>query len=334
MIKYDFDRIIDRSGTDSVKYDILQPLFGKQDVLPMWVADMDFAVPDFVKDAVIERAKHEVYGYTIRPKRYYETISGWLERRHGWKVEPDRIDFSPGVVPALVLSVLGFTEPGDRILVQSPVYFPFFSSIERHGRVMVNNQLLDHDGSYTIDFEDLEQKFRSGIKMMMFCHPHNPVGRAWSQDELQQLADLVVKYDVLMLSDEIHSDLLLFGHRHVPFAKLGKEVADRTITCIAPSKTFNLAGLHTSAVIIENPVMKKQYEKILEDIHVGGGNIFGFVALEAAYREGEEWLEQLLRYLEGNYLFLEDFLNMNFLVSGSLRWRQLTWLGSILACWE
>lgn len=308
MKQYDFDTVIDRKGTDSVKYDILKPLFGSEDLLPMWVADMDFAVPDFVKDAVIDRAEHAIYGYTVRPKRYNVAIAGWLSRRHGWQVDPGKIDFSPGVVPALVLSVLGYTSPGDRILVQSPVYFPFFSAIENHGREVVNNQLADNHGVFSIDFDDLEEKFRSGIKLMMFCHPHNPVGRAWTRDELQRLADLAVKYDVIVLSDEIHSDLLLFDHKHIPLASLGKEIASRTITCIAPSKTFNLAGLHTSAVIIEDPALKRKYEKILEDIHIGGGNIFGFVALEAAYNEGDAWLEQLLEYLEGNFRLLTDFL--------------------------
>lgn len=307
-MKYDFDKIIERHGTDSVKYDILQSLYGTDDIIPMWVADMDFEVPGFIREAVIRRARHEVYGYTIRPKRFYETIAGWLLARHGWKVNPGHIDFSPGVVPALVLSVLGFTEPGDKVLVQSPVYFPFFSSIENHNRELVNNQLVDEQGRYSIDFRKLEQQFSTGVKMMMFCHPHNPVGRVWTRQELTRLAELAVQYDVLILSDEIHSDLLLYGHQHIPLASLDKEIAARTITCIAPSKTFNLAGLHTSALVIENPELKKRYEKILEDIHVGGGNLFGFVALEAAYTHGAEWLEQLLAYLEKNYIFLREFL--------------------------
>jgi cysteine-S-conjugate beta-lyase len=307
-MKYDFDKIIERRGTDSVKYDILQSLYGTDDIIPMWVADMDFEVPGFIREAVIQRAGHQVYGYTIRPRRFYETIAGWLLARHGWEVNPGHIDFSPGVVPALVLSVLGFTEPGDKVLVQSPVYFPFFSSIESHNRELVNNQLVDEQGIYSIDFRELEQQFSTGVKMMMFCHPHNPVGRAWTRQELTRLAELAVKYDVLILSDEIHSDLLLFGHQHIPLASLDKEIAARTITCIAPSKTFNLAGLHTSALVIENPELKIRYEKILEDIHVGGGNLFGFVALEAAYTHGAEWLAQLLAYLEGNYNLLKEFM--------------------------
>jgi len=307
-MKYDFDKLIDRQGSDSVKYDFLGQLFGSPDLLPLWVADMDFEVPDFIREAIIERAEHPVYGYTIRPPRYNEAISGWLERRHGWKVDPACIGFSPGVVPALVLCVLGYTKPGDKILVQSPVYFPFFSSIENHGRVLVNNQLRDEDGVYSIDFEDLENRFKDGVKMMMFCHPHNPVGRAWNREELSRLAELALKYKVLILSDEIHSDLLLFGHKHLPFASLGKEIADLTLTCIAPSKTFNLAGLHTSAIIIENKELFEKYTKVLDDIHVGGGNLFGFVALEAAYNHGEEWLGQLIDYLEGNFVFLKEFM--------------------------
>ncbi len=310
-MNYDFDKIIERRGTDSVKYDILKPLYGADDVVPMWVADMDFEVPDFIREAILERAGHPVYGYTIRPPRFYETIAHWLLRRHDWEVDPSSIDFSPGVVPALVLAVIGFTEPGDKILVQSPVYFPFFSSIENHGRILVNNQLIDNEGTYTIDFRDLENKFRDGVKMMMFCHPHNPVGRAWNMEELTLLSELAIKYNVLILSDEIHSDLLLFGNKHIPLASIAKEIAERTITCIAPSKTFNLAGLHTSAVVIENRELKKKYERVLENIHVGGGNLFGFVALEAAYKHGDEWLGQVLAYLEGNFNFLKTYLGEN-----------------------
>jgi cystathionine beta-lyase len=221
------------------------------------------------------------------------------------------IDFSPGVVPALVLCVLGFTEPGDKILVQSPVYFPFFTSIENHNRQLVNSQLIDQDGDFTMDFDDLEKKFADGVKMMMYCHPHNPVGRAWTREELGRLVSLAIEYNVLVLSDEIHSDLLLFGNRHIPLASIDERISGQVITCVAPSKTFNLAGLHTSAMIFSDMKLKKQYEKILDDIHIGGGNLFGFVALEAAYNHGEEWLRQLLEYLEGNYLLLKEFLSVN-----------------------
>lgn len=325
---YDFDKIIERKGTDSVKFDLLKQLFGSDDLIPMWVADMDFEVPRFIREAVIKRAEHEVYGYSVRPPRFYATIAGWLERRHGWKVNPDHIGFSPGVVPALVLCVLAYSEPGDKILVQSPVYFPFFSSIENHKRILINNQLIDNNGEYSMDFDDLEKKFKQGIKLMMFCHPHNPVGKAWRREDLKKLSELAIKYNVVILSDEIHSDLLLFGHKHIPLASLGDEIASRTITCIAPSKTFNLAGLHTSAIIIENIELKARYEKLLDEIHVGGGNLFGAVALESAYNKGDDWLDQLLTYLEGNFTFLKDYIynsGLNIRVS-PLEATYLAWL--------
>ncbi|HKK61906.1 MAG TPA: PatB family C-S lyase [Bacteroidales bacterium] len=309
MKKYDFDKVIDRKGTGSIKYDLVSELFGSDDVLPMWVADMDFEVPDFIVRAVKERAGHPIYGYTMRTSKFFESVSGWLERRHNWSVDPGHIEFSPGVVPALVLSVLAYTSPGDKILVQSPVYFPFFTTIENHKREIINNRLVEKDGEYSIDFERLEEAFRDGVKMMMFCHPHNPVGRVWTKDELDRLAKLAVKYDVLVISDEIHSDLLLFGYKHIPLASLGSEIAARTITCVAPSKTFNLAGLHTSALIIENPELRRKYKTMLDHIHIGGGNIFGFVALEAAYNHGDDWLGQLNDYLEQNYLLFKDSLN-------------------------
>ncbi|MCK4879223.1 MAG: PatB family C-S lyase [Bacteroidales bacterium] len=309
MIRYDFDRVIDRKGTNSVKYDLAGRLFGKEDVLPMWVADMDFPVAGFILDAIGERLKHPILGYTFRSDRFAGSVASWLDRRHGWRVETDTIGFSPGIVPALNMCVMEFTDPGDRVVVQPPVYFPFFSAVSNHGRELVYNQLVKRDGRYEMDFDHLEGLFKEGVKLFFLCNPHNPVGRAWSLEELQQLAGLCVKYDVLVLSDEIHSDLLLFGNRHIPFASLGKDIADLTLTCVAPSKTFNLAGLYTSVMITTNPVIRKRYEKILDAVHVGGDNILGQVALEAAYTDGDEWLDQLLVYLEKNYRALCSVLN-------------------------
>jgi len=305
-MKYDFDRIVDRSGTDSVKYDLTGKIFGSQDLIPMWVADMDFEVPVFIREAIAERNDHPVFGYTYRTDRFFEAITSWMMRRHHWEVHPDQISFSPGIVPALNLSVMELTSPGDRIVVQPPVYFPFFSAVSNHGRELVYNQLLDVNGSYQIDFDHLEDQFRQGVSLFFFCHPHNPVGKVWQKKELEQLAELCVRYNVLTISDEIHSDLILFGNKHIPLASLGKEMADLTLTCVAPSKTFNLAGLYTSAVIITNPGLKKRYDRILDAVHVGGGNIFGQVAMEAAYTHGEEWLEQLIGYLEQNVSILEN----------------------------
>jgi len=308
-MNYDFDTVIDRRGTDCVKYDLRGRLFGRDDVLPMWVADMDFPVADFILDAIRERLTHPVLGYTFRSDRFASSVASWLERRHGWSPDTVSIGFSPGVVPALNMCVLEFTDPGDMVVVQPPVYFPFFTAVKNHGRRLVHNQLLKGKNGYEMDLEHLEGLFREGAKLFFLCNPHNPVGRAWKPEELRLLADLCVRYRVIVISDEIHSDLLLSGNRHLPFATLGKEVADLTLTCMAPSKTFNLAGLYTSVMIATNPDLMKRYEHILDAIHVGGDNILGQVALEAAYTKGEEWLDQLLAYLEGNYLEFCDALH-------------------------
>jgi cystathionine beta-lyase len=184
---YDFDKLIDRKGTNCVKYDLLHPIFGTEDLLPMWVADMDFEVPAFIREAMARRVEHPIFGYTYRPKRFFETVASWIQRRHGWEVEPSTINFSPGIVPALNMCVLEFTDPGDRIVVQPPVYFPFFSAVTNHGRELVHNQLIGRDGHYEIDFDHLEETFRNGAKMFFLCHPHNPVGRVWTKEELDRL---------------------------------------------------------------------------------------------------------------------------------------------------
>jgi cystathionine beta-lyase len=328
VMKYDFDSVIDRRGTNSVKYDLTGTLFGRDDVLPMWVADMDFPVAGFILDSIRERLKHPFLGYTFRSDSFAESVTAWLDRRHSWKVDIKTVGFSPGIVPALNMCVMEFTGPGDRVIVQPPVYFPFFSAITNHGRELVYNQLVKKDGRYEMDLDHLEELFREGAKLFFLCNPHNPVGRAWTKQELQQLASLCIKYDVMVISDEIHSDLLLFGNRHIPLASLGKDIADRTLTCIAPSKTFNLAGLYTSVMIATNPDLKKRYDKILDTVHVGGDNILGQVALQAAYREGDEWLDQLIGYLELNYTSFCSLLNeaVPGLIISPLEATYLAWL--------
>lgn len=327
-MQYDFDKIINRKGTDSVKYDLNGPLFGNEEVLPMWVADMDFEVADFIREAILERFNHPIYGYTYRPKRFYEALVSWALRRHGWQIEANTINFSPGIVPALNLCVLGMTDQGDKIVVQPPVYFPFFYSVTNHKRELLYNQLRKVDGSYQMDFDHLEEQFKKGVKMFFFCHPHNPVGRVWNREELERLANLCIRYNVLVLSDEVHSDLVLFGNGHIPLASLGKEIADLTITTVAPSKTFNLAGLFTSAVIIPNPELFKKYERILDVIHVGGGSLFGQVAMEAAFKYGDDWLDQLIQYLEKNFLLLSESLKSSVpeVVLSPLQATYLSWL--------
>ncbi len=310
-MEYNFDEQVDRENTACYKYDLRRVFFGREDVIPMWVADMDFKTPSFIIEAIRGRLDHEILGYTFRHDSFYESIANWIKRRHGWDVRKEWISFSPGIVPALNLAVLAFTEPGDKIIVQKPVYFPFFPAIESHGRILVNNPLKYKRGRYDMDFKDMIQKIDNRVKMMMLCSPHNPTGNVWRYDDLKKLTEICLEKNILILSDEIHSDLVYKGNRHIPTASLSPEAAEITFTCVAPSKTFNLAGLSTSAVIASNKTLKERYDKILEDIHVGGGNVFGFTALKAAYNNGEKWLDALMEYLEGNLRYLIRYLDEN-----------------------
>ena len=306
VIRYNFDEEIDREGTDCIKFDLRKQYFGTENVQPMWVADMDFAIPPFIRDAVIKRAMHPVYGYTSRPASFNNSVIRWMKLRFDWDVKDEWISFSPGVVPALNLCVLAYTKPGDGIIVQPPVYYPFFKAVKDHKRKILFNQLVEKKNKYYIDFEDFEEK-ASQATMFILCHPHNPVGRVWTKDDLQKIIDICKKYNVLILSDEIHSDLNLSGFKHIPLATLS-DYSTGIITCTAPSKTFNLAGLSTSILIIQDKILKSKYDRILDHMHIGMGNIFGNLALEVAYNYGEEWLSQLLEYIEGNYLFLKQFI--------------------------
>jgi cystathionine beta-lyase len=268
---------------------------------------MDFETPEFIREAIMKRASHPVYGYTFRTGSFAGSIINWMEKRHHWKIEKEWVCFSPGVVPALNMAVLAFTKPGEKVVVQPPVYFPFFTAVKNHGRELIYNQLTEKNGRYSIDFDDLERKTGENTRLLLLCHPHNPVGRLWSAEELEKLVEICARKNIIIISDEIHSDLMLNGNIHVPLATLSDKAAEISLTCIAPSKTFNLAGLSTSALIIPNENHRKVYEKILDNLHVGMGNLFGIVSLEAAYNEGEEWLEQLLEYLSRNLSLLEEF---------------------------
>jgi len=304
---YNFDQIVNRDHTDNVKYDLREAYFGKSDVLPMWVADMDFETPDFIRNAVINRAKHPIYGYSFRPETYFASIIQWVGRRHHWKLEKDWILFSPGIVPALNMATLTYTKAGDGILVQPPVYFPFFSAVTNHNRKLIENQLVYHDGKYTIDFDDFEQKAKDA-RMFFLSNPHNPVGRLWTDNELQTMGEICVKNDVIIIADEIHCDLILPGFKYTPMASLSKEISCKTITCIAPSKTFNIAGMSTSSLIIEDETLRKKFVRTIENVHVGSGNLFGNVASVAAYTHGDQWLDELLKYISNNFKLLGDFI--------------------------
>lgn len=307
MKKYNFDEIIPREGTDCVKYDIRKLFFGTDDVLPMWVADMDFRTPDFIIDALKIRLDHEILGYTFRGKGFNQAILGWMEKRHNWKIKDSWLSFSPGVVPAVNMLVLSLTEPGDKIIIQPPVYFPFFSAIQKNDRTLVENPLKLENDRLNMDLVDLAVKAKDA-KMLIISHPHNPGGSVWTREELTGMAEICLENDVIMVSDEIHSDLVFPWNTYIPLASISDDIAHQTITCNAPSKTFNLAGLATSYLIIPNKAHLEAYNAMLNDkLHVNMGNLFGSVALQAAYEEGEEWLKQLLDYVWKNVEFVGEY---------------------------
>lgn len=281
-MKYNFDEIINRENTASVKYDLRKDIFEKEDVIPMWVADMDFKTPDFIIKAIKDRANHEVFGYSFRPESYFLSIVNWLKRRHNWGISEDWISFSPGIVPAVNMAILAFTEPNDKIIIQPPVYFPFFSAIKNNNRTIIENPLKLKNGRYCFDLNDLAKKL-ADAKMLILSNPHNPGGSVWTKKELKRLGEMCLENNVLIMSDEIHADLVFKDFKFTPLASISKEIADSIVTFIAPSKTFNMAALSTSSVIASNKELKDKYDKVLDAIHVGLGNVFGTVASEAAY---------------------------------------------------
>lgn len=307
-MNYNFDEIIERSNTACVKYDLRKAFFGNEQVIPMWVADMDFRTPEFVVNAIRQRAKHEILGYSIRPETYFASLIAWLRRRHNWEIQQEWIVFSPGIVPAINMSVLAFSKRRDKIIVQPPVYFPFFDAIKKHGRKLVYNQLIMENGRYRMDYENLEQMCQEGARMLILSNPHNPAGNAWTSTELERMASICLKYKVLIVSDEIHSDLVNRGYKHTVLASISPEIAAQTITMTAPSKTFNMAGMATASVIISNPLLRKKFWKVLDAIHIEMGNLFGNIASEAAYTHGDAWLDQLLGYIDVNINTLIDFV--------------------------
>jgi cystathionine beta-lyase len=309
-MEYNFDEVIDRRDTDSVKWDHARDVFGR-DVLPMWVADMDFKSPKPVIDAIVKHANYGVYGYTYRPGRLNEAIADWMQRRHGWKIEKDWIFYMPGVVPSINTAVQAFTKEGDSVIIQTPVYHPFFVAVKYNGRRLLRNPLKQMDGQYLMDYEDLKDKLDMGAKMAILCSPHNPGGRVWKAEELERFGKLCKSKDAVIVSDEIHSDIVYNGNKHIPIASISSELSERSITCIAPSKTFNIAGLSASAVIIPDETLRRRFADTFKKTGINTGNLFGIEAMEVAYTHGEEWLEKLLVYLEGNISFIDDYLKKN-----------------------
>jgi cystathionine beta-lyase len=309
--KYDFDKVIDRLNTNSIKWDYCERYLSCKDLLPMWVADMDFRVPDEITDAMQKLLDRGIFGYSGVPATYYETVMAWMQKRHNWEVEKEWITFSPGVVPAIHMLVQAFSEPGDQVILQTPVYYPFFDAVKANNREILDNPLILEGNQYRMDFESLGKAITSRTRMIVLCNPQNPVSKVWNEVELRRLGDLCLRHNILVVSDEIHGDIVYSGFRHVPFASLSQELAANCVVCTAASKTFNLPGLQASNIIIPNPEIKKRFTESMKACGLGSPNMFGIAATEAAYRHGEPWLDQLLKYLEGNIAFIKDYIKGN-----------------------
>ena len=309
-MNYNFDEIIDRGGNRSAKYDERAKKFGTADVIPLWVADMDFRTAQPIIDACVAKAQEGIWGYTTRPDSYFQAVQQWEMRRKGWTPDTSLMSWSLGVVPSLSAIVKLFSNDGDKILIQTPVYMEFYDVTETWGREVVENRLVERDGKWDIDFDDFAEKVKQ-CKLFLLCNPQNPVGRVWEPEELRKMAELCLESGTLMVSDEIHSDLIFHGKRHTPMASLSPEIAANTITCLSATKTFNLAGLQASTTIFPDREKKAVFEEFWGHMDIRRNNAFSSVAMEAAYREGEEWLEQLLRYISGNFDYVRDFCEEN-----------------------
>ncbi|KOM97687.1 cystathionine beta-lyase [Clostridium botulinum] len=309
-MKYDFDEIIDRSNNRAAKYDERVKKFGTSEVIPLWIADMDFRTAQPIIDACKRKAEEGVWGYTSRPDSYFKAVQEWEKRRNQWDVDVSLMSWSLGVVPALSAIVKIFSHTGDKILIQTPVYSEFYDITEAWERVVVENQFIEKNGKWHIDFEDFEKKAKE-CKIFLLCNPHNPLGIVWEPEELKRMAEICIANDVLLVSDEIHSDLIFHGKKHTPTATLSKEISKKIITCVSATKTFNLAGLQASTTIFPNEQMKQKFDGFWMNMDIQRNNAFSSVAMEAAYNEGEEWLTQLLAYVSENFDFIKKYFDEN-----------------------
>lgn len=305
-----FDLSVKREGTNCFKWENNKEVFGTDDLIPMWVADMDFRSPPEIIEALTKRSQHGIFGYTFHSKKYYDCIIDWQKEQFNWEITRESIINTPGIVPGLNIALQALTQKGDKIAFLTPVYDPFFNSIQNNERIPVNSDLSYTGSSYKIDFIDLDKKLKNA-EILLLCSPHNPVGRVWTREELERLAEICLRNKVLIISDEIHSDLVFENYEHLPIAQLSRAVSDITITFNAPSKTFNVAGLATSYAIIENEKIRSLYNDAIKKLWLRSGNIYGLLALEKAYSYGREWLQLLLKYLQGNLQYLENFFSTN-----------------------
>ena len=311
-MKYDFDRIIDRSGTNALKYSVLKERYGRDDLLPLWVADMDFETPDFITDALRKRLDHSLFGYTSVPAELWDTIAKWVEDHHAWKVKKEWITYIPGVMKGVGSAINVFVRPDEKIIIQPPVYYPFRLVPQGNGREVVYNPLKRVEGgSYEMDFDNLAKVADDKCRLLILSNPHNPAGICWSRETLERLADFCYDRGIIVISDEIHSDLALFGNRHIPFATISDKAAGISITFGAPSKTFNTAGIVNSYAIVPDDTLRRRFYKWLDANELSEPNIFSIIAIIAAFSKGEEWRRQLLSYIEDNIRFVEDYLKEN-----------------------
>jgi cystathionine beta-lyase len=317
-MQYNFDQIIDRRGTDALKIDAVPSIWGRNDLMPLWVADMDFATPPFIVEALRRRLDHEVLGYTVRTPQWASSIVAWQQSRYGWEIQPEWLNFVPGIVPGIAFVISCFTEPGDTVLIQPPVYHPYIHVPTNLGRTLRRNRLDLVDGQYQIDFERFERDVR-GCKLFLLCHPHNPGGRVWTEEELCRIAEICHREGVIVVSDEIHADLTLPPYRHVPFAKVSAEAAECSITLMSPSKAFNMAGLTSSYSIISNEALRERFHRHLEHSELNLGHAFAFIGVAAAYSHGTEWLDQMLAYVQGNIDYMEQYLATSLPQVGMIR---------------
>ena len=306
-MKYNFDEVIERRGTDSVKWDGVENVWGRKDLLPMWVADMDFRTPPFVMDALRRRLDHEVLGYTFACEEWYTSICSWLHKRHQWDVTRDMLTFVPGIVRGQAFALQCFTKPGDKVMVMTPVYHPFFLVTERLGREVVYSPLDLYDGHYHIDFECFSKDIR-GCRLLILCNPHNPGGRVWTKEELSQIADICYENGTLVISDEIHADLTLPPYKHPTFALISEKARMNSLVFMSPSKAFNMPGLASSYAIIENDELRHQFQVYMEASEFSEGHLFAYLSVAAAYSHGTEWLDQVIAYIKGNIDFTESYL--------------------------
>lgn len=310
-MSYNFDAVIDRSNNFAAKWSEMDKKYGTNDLLPMWIADMDFKTAPCIIDALRDRLEQGIYGYTTRPASYNEAIASWTDRRYGWKIKPEWLIFSPGVIPTISILIQEMTKENDKIMIQEPVYSPFNSVVKQNKRELVISPLIKlEDGNYVMDYEDIESKIKD-VKVFILCNPHNPVGRVWTKEELKKLGDICIRHNVLVISDEIHSDIIFKNHKHIPFGSISEEFAQNSITCMAPTKTFNIAGLQTSQVILPNEEHYQILDNAFIRLDIRRNNAFSLVATEAAYNHGEDWLNEYLKYIEENMDFAINYINEN-----------------------